>query len=123
MSLGSFMATRLGNWIADSSPADANGTLPPQMLELLKDPRALMDPGTMEHLRQMADQEEGAAALLAVEEGLRSALASAMNDVFFLGLGITLVAVVFTLFLKEIPLRGTIMETHREPGVSAPRLS
>ena len=118
--LGSFMATRLGNWIADSSPADANGTLPPQVLELLKDPRALMDPGTMEHLRQMADQEEGAAALLAVEEGLRSALASAMNDVFFLGLGITLVAVVFTLFLKEIPLRGTIMETHREPGVSAP---
>ena len=110
--LGSFMVTRLGDWTSNPSPPEAVETLPPEVVEQLKDPQALMDPGAMSRIRELAEQGEGGGeGLEAVVEGLRASLATAMHDVFLLGLGITLLAVLVTLFLKEIPLRNTMFET------------
>ena len=119
--LGSFMTSRLGNWMATSFPEDAAAALPPSVVAELRDPQALMDPGTMARIRDLAGKgSNGAEAVQVVEETLRSALATAMQDVFFLGLGIALLAVVVTCFLKDIPLRKTMMETHRSAEASGP---
>ena len=112
--LGSFMTTRLGDWLSSSFPPEALDSLPSQVAEGIRDPQALMHPGTMSRLRELAEQDEGSATLLeVVVEGLRGALAVAMHDVFLLGLGITLLALVVTLFFKEIPLRKTMAENPR----------
>ena len=110
--LGSFMTTRLGDWMSDAGPAKAAESLPPEIVEQLRDPQALLDPGVVSRISQVAVQEEGgAAALGVVVEAIRETLATAMHEVFLLGLAITLLAVVVTLFLKEIPLRSTMAET------------
>ena len=112
--LGSFMATRLGDWVANSAPPEAIAALPHEVVETLGDPAALMDPGTLSRLRALAEQGESAGAFAVVEGGLRSALATAMHDVFLVGLGIALLAVVVTLFLREIPLRQTMLDEAQE---------
>ena len=119
--LGSFMTMRLGDWLSSSSPPEAVAALPPQVVEQLRDPQAIMNPAAMSQLRELTSQQlVGAEALTVIEEGLRGALAGALHDVFLLGLGITLVAVLVTLFFKEIPLRRTNFETQREMDVTSP---
>ena len=88
-------------------------------MEALRDPQTLIDPVTISRIRDVAAAEESGAAVRVAEEGLRAALAGAMHDVFLLGLGVTILAVVVTLFLREIPLRKTIMETPRGSDISS----
>ena len=104
--LGSFMATRLSDRL---TPPTEGGTLPTEVVEALRDPQTLIDPVTMSRIRDVAAAEESGAAL-----------AGAMHDVFLLGLGVTLLAVVVTLFLREIPLRETILETPRGSDTGSP---
>ena len=116
--LGSFMTIRLADRIHDTVPTEAAGSLPPEVLEKLSDPNSIMNPETMTRIRETVGLEGSASALGTVEQRVRTALAGAMHDVFLLGLGITLAALAVTLFLKEIPLRKTFMETSPEldPG-------
>ena len=115
--LGSFMTTRLGDWMSDAAPAEAVESLPPQVVEQLSDPQALIDPGVMSRIGELAVQEEGgAAALDVVVEAIRGTLATAMHEVFWFGLAITLLALVVTLFLREIPLRSTVVDAETETG-------
>ena len=109
--LGSFMTIRLAHWISSTPPPEGLDTLSAPIVERLRDPQALMDPGAMARIRELAGEGDASEAVLAVEAGLRGALAMAMQDVFFLGLGIVLVAVAVTFFLREIPLRESIMES------------
>ncbi len=118
--LGSFMTIRLGDWLSGSLASVPEKSLPPEVIERLGDPQVLMDPGVMAEIRRLAEQEDGGgAALNVVIEGLRATLAAAMHDVFLLGLGITVLAVVVTLFFREIPLRDTIAEGPREIDASS----
>ena len=110
--LGSIMTTRLVGWMDSSSLMEAARSLPPEVVRDLQDPQALVDPGAMDRISELARQGEGGgAALETLMEGLRTALASAMHDVFLLGLGVTVLAVVVTVFLREIPLRSTTATT------------
>ena len=119
--LGSFMVTRLGDWLTNSSPPGTLDSLSPHIAEQLRDPNAIINRGAISRIRDMAEQEEGGpAAVQVVVEGLRSALAAAMHDVFLLGLGITLLAVVVMLFFKELPLRTTMVETQPEVNPGSP---
>ena len=120
--LAAFMTIRLGDWLSKSISADTVNALPPDLSAKLSDPKALLDPTVMSSIRDLASQEEGGTeALQAAVEGLRGALASAMHDVFLLGLGITIFALAVTVFFfKEIPLRRTMVETAPEPGHSSP---
>ena len=117
--LGSFLVTRLGDWMSNSFPPEALDDLPPEVVQELGDPNALMDPNAMLRIRELVEGE-GVADLQMVEEGLRGALASAMHDVFLLGLGVTILAVLVTLFLKEIPLRNTMSDTPAATDVAHP---
>ena len=107
--LAAFMTIRLGDWLSRSIPLDSRDSLPAEVSRQLENPQALMDPNAMSRIEELAAQEGASESLQAAVEGLRGALASAMQDVFLLGMGITIVAVVVTLFLKEIPLRKTIV--------------
>ena len=110
--LGSFLSMRLGGWTSDATLPEKAESLPPQVIGRLRDPQALMNPEAMAQIREMAQQGQGgAAALEAMVESLRGSLSTAMQDVFYLGLVITLLAVVATPFFKEIPLRKTLIET------------
>ena len=118
--LGSFMTIRLGDWLSGSLASESEKSLPPEVIERLRDPQFLMNPGAMSQIRHLAEQAEGGGAALNVAiEGIRATLAAAMHDVFLLGLGITILAVVVTLFFREIPLRKTIAEGPREMDASS----
>ena len=118
--LGSFMTIRLGDWLSGPLASVPKESLPPEVIERLRDPQVLMNPGAMSQIRHLAEQEEGGGvALNVVIEGLRATLAAAMHDVFLLGLGITVLAVVVTLFFREIPLRETIAEGPMEMDASS----
>jgi hypothetical protein len=54
---------------------------------------------------------------------MRVALASALQNVFFIGFVLALVALVVTLFLKEIPLRKRNEIVRPEPGAPEPEAS
>ena len=110
--LGSIMATRLSGWLEGPELIEAASLLPAELVREMEDPQAMLDPGTMDRFSELARQGEGGgAALDTLVEGLRAALASAMHDVFLLGLGVTIVAVGIALFLREIPLQRTISTT------------
>ena len=119
--LGAFMSTRLGDWLSSPFPPEAIEELPPSVLEQLRDPQALMDPGTMSRLRELAQAAEGGSTVLeVVVEGARGALATALHEVFLLGLGITLLALAVSLFFKEIPLRKTATESSGQIDIGGP---
>ena len=119
--LGSFVTIRLGDWLAESSASEAAGALPPSVVEGLTDPEIIVDPGAMARIRELAAEVEGgAAALDVVTDGLRGALAAAMHEVFLLGLGVTIVAVVIAVFFKELPLQKTLVVTPGEADLSHP---
>ena len=115
--LGSFMTMRLGDWLSNSLSQEAVDAMPPAVVEKLRDPQALMNPGAMDRIRDLAGEGEGGAEALVVVDGLRTALSAAMHDVFLLGFGIAVVAAVITIFLREIPLRETIGEPARKVPV------
>ncbi len=118
--LGSFLVIRLGDWLSTSPSADAIESLPNEVVEQLHDPQTLIDPGVMAQIRDQVVALDGDVAVLeTVVEGLRSALASAIHDVFLLTLGVILVAVVVSLFFKEIPLRKTISEAPGKVDLSS----
>ncbi len=114
--LGSVLTTRLGDRLSTSSfsretiaalPADAAEHLFDVESQIV-DVQTLVDPGAMERVRELVGNEESAVAALAqVEEGARGVLANALHDVFVLVLGVTILALVITLFIREIPLRKT----------------
>ena len=118
--LGSFMTMRLGDWLSNSLSPEAVDAMPADVVEQLRDPQALMSPGSLSRIRELAGEGAGGAeALAVVVEGLRTALSSAIHDVFLLGLGIAVVAAAMALFLREIPLRETIAEPAREADVGS----
>lgn len=104
---GSLMANRFASGLATLLPTAVKEALPAGTLsELSSNPQALMDPNAVSDLKEMLGGlglQEGAD--LQVMQALRESLATAISDVFLLGLAIVGVAFVVHMFLKEIPLR------------------
>jgi EmrB/QacA subfamily drug resistance transporter len=100
----------LGSLLAHSLPDKINAALsslpiPPQAragLSRAGDPQALFDPAQAERARAalppgVFDQ---------VQLAIRSALASALHDVFIYGAAVVAIGIVVSVFLREVPLRG-----------------
>ncbi len=100
--LGAFMTMRIDGLL--SGPAVSEGAPPPPGVGQMRDAQSAIDAGGISRIGELAD---------------RTTLAAAMHDVFILGLGITVLALVVTLFLKEIPLRKTMVEPARKMDVSS----
>ncbi|HZV48467.1 MAG TPA: MDR family MFS transporter [Candidatus Dormibacteraeota bacterium] len=68
-------------------------------------PQALFDPGNLAHLRQQVPPQ-ALPILERVIEATRIGLADTLHDLFLLSAGILVVALVASLFMREVPLRG-----------------
>jgi len=101
--------------------ADAEGVLGTDRLKALAhNPQELVSDEAQEGLRQTFAEAgpQGAPLLEGVMGSLRSALSSAIADVFLISLFVIIIAIVATMFLKEVPLRG-----RRSPNVEAQEAS
>jgi EmrB/QacA subfamily drug resistance transporter len=108
--LGSLMTTRLNSELATNIPASVREAAPPSLMDRLADPEVLLSPGGMAQLRAASERLGGDAAAIfdQVIAGMRVSLSEAIDYVFFVAMIISLVAVIVSLLLKEVPLRKTL---------------
>jgi EmrB/QacA subfamily drug resistance transporter len=102
--LGSVLANRLPTAIREQI---AGLGLPPQFQlpsNLTASPQALFDPANLAAFKAALPPQAAPLFDRAIE-ATRVALASTMHEVFLIGAGIMVVALVATLFMREVPLR------------------
>ena len=108
--LGSYMAGRFSTKLTASLTPEIREAVPAEQLAALSsNPQSVVNPDALASLKAALGEAgdrggELAQDLLAM---LRESLASAITDVFLVTTVIALAAMLVTLFLKEIPLRGT----------------
>ncbi|HLH69143.1 MAG TPA: MDR family MFS transporter [Candidatus Dormibacteraeota bacterium] len=104
--LGSILSSRLPGAIQAQVAAlhlPAGLSLPTGQNE--GSPQALFNPSTIAHLREQVPPQ--ALPLLdRVIEAIRTGLANTLHDLFLLSAGILVLALVASLFMREVPLRG-----------------
>ena len=105
---GSVMNNRFAYEFVSSLPPTIKAIIPPEQLaSLAYNPQALVSPEAQAQLRSVLEQlgPQGGAFFEQLLNVLRQALASALSEVFLIGLVVVLIALVIHLFIKEIPLR------------------
>jgi hypothetical protein len=109
--MGSLLSRRLGSELAQGLPAEVQTRAPAPLLDALKNPRLLLDDDATARL-----QEQGFGAIFGADadrlfaesiSALQSGLASAITDVFLIAAGIMVVALVISVFLRDLPVRTT----------------
>jgi len=117
--MGSLLTRRLDDELAAGLPAQVQERAPEQLLDALANPRLLLDDGALRQVR-----ERGFDALFGADAGplfeatldsMRDGLAESIGDVFLLSVGVLVVALAISLFLREIPLRTTMEAVEEEP--------
>jgi hypothetical protein len=106
--LGSVMSNRFAAGLLSKMPDAVKASIPPEALSsLANNPQALVSPDAQTQLREMFNQASSGDPSLFAQflDGLRQALASAISEVFVIGLAIVFMGLIATFFLKEIPLR------------------
>ncbi len=112
----------LGSFLANSLPAKVNAALasvpiPPQARAALPqgsgNAEALFDPNQIAAARA-ALPPQAAPLFDQIIAAVRGALAASLHDVFLYGAAVVAVAIVFTVFLEEVPLRGRERRPHTE---------
>ena len=105
---GSFMVRQFKDGMQENLPAEAFQVVPPQLFEqITSNPNALINSSASESLKDAfaANGESGVALGNSVFEAIRESLASAIGDVFFLAFIFVVIAVIATVFIREVPLR------------------
>jgi EmrB/QacA subfamily drug resistance transporter len=105
---GSFMVRQFKDGMQENLPPEAFEAVPPQLLDqITSNPNALINSGASESLRSAfaANGESGVALGESVFAAIKQSLASAIGDVFFLAFIFVVIAVVATMFIREVPLR------------------
>ena len=106
--LGSFMSSRFASGLSNSLPTQVKEAIPASRLsEFANNPQALMSSDALSSVQAAFGQMGPKSAELATQflQTLRETLASAIGDVFLLGVATLVVAMVATAFLRERPLR------------------
>ena len=105
--LGSYMTRQFTSALGDSLPPEVGAALPPGRLDdIATNPQELVNPEALEALRASfaSAGPEGLQMVEQLLDALRTSLASAIGDVFFVGVITVMATFVSTLFLKKIPL-------------------
>ena len=106
--MGSMMNNRFASDLISGFPPSIKTVIPRQQLEALAhNPQALVSPEAQAQLRDLLGQigPQGSAIFEQVLQALRHSLSSALSEVFLVGFGGVLLALVIHIFIKEIPLR------------------
>jgi EmrB/QacA subfamily drug resistance transporter len=105
---GSFMVRQFKEGMQENLPVEAFQVVPPQLFEqITSNPNALINSDASESLKDelAANGESGIALGNSVFEAIRESLASAIGDVFLLAFIFVIIAVIATIFIREVPLR------------------
>jgi EmrB/QacA subfamily drug resistance transporter len=108
--MGSLLNGRLQSELVSQTPADVRQNVPEELLQRLQDPQILVVPQTLNEVHQeFLDRlgAQGEQLFQGAFDATKTALAMGITYAFLVGAGITLVALVVGIFLKEVPLRKT----------------
>jgi len=107
--MGSLLNSRFSAELTAQTPSQVRESTPPALLERLQNPQALLNADLLAGLRDAFAGlgERGPAMFDQVMLATRTALGLAIADAFLLGMGITLVALLVAVFMKELPLAKT----------------
>jgi EmrB/QacA subfamily drug resistance transporter len=106
--VGSVMNNTFLTKLTEDLPASLTSVIPAEQLSALADnPQALISPDALTQLQELFAGlgEQGAVLFQTLLTTLRGSLSSAIAEVFFISFLILIVALVFSLFIRQIPLR------------------
>jgi hypothetical protein len=104
--MGSVMLSRMKvHYTAASQSISGmtHGHVSPQLEALMRNPMALKDPQSVEKMKQMMASTPG--MFENVMALIKNVLTGALHDVFFLSIMSAVLAFIFAVLLREIPLR------------------
>lgn len=103
--MGTFLTSRLAANMSRDIPAETLNSIPASARDALS-PQALANPESQIELQAALDRVDNGPELFNdLMYAMRGGLAEAIQDVFLIAAGLTLIAVAIGLFLPEIPLR------------------
>jgi EmrB/QacA subfamily drug resistance transporter len=102
---GAVLSNRFASALQSAISPEAAAAVPPQMMALLRNPQALMNPEVSARMRAAGPETLQLMAPMLV--ALKHALASAIADVFLWGAIVTAVGLAFVWRLVDLPLRTT----------------
>ncbi len=93
-------------------PMDVRSSAPPAILKALEDPQILLSPSALDRLREgfAALGSDGPRLFTESVTAMQGVLSDGLGRVFFAGLVVAVVALVFSVLLPEVPLRTTILD-------------
>lgn len=105
--LGSVMTNRFHDALQANIPALLKQVMPPDKLAALQSPQALLSPEATARLQQgfAALGPQGQELARQFMQAIRVSLADAISSLFVIGAGLLILALIATIFLREIPLR------------------
>jgi EmrB/QacA subfamily drug resistance transporter len=120
--LGSVLNNRFAAQLVDTVPQGVKEVLSPEVLPgLARNPQALINPAASDQLRAAFSAVETGGDLLFQQllQVLRYSLASAITEVFLIGLSVVILAWLATIFMKEAPSyhRQAMAESAQTRGV------
>ncbi len=110
--LGSLMTSRFHTTFYAKLPADVTAAVPKNQLAALDNPQLLLSPDAVAQIKQgfTAFGAQGDQLFNQVMLTVRSALSTAITDLFVIGMVFMLLSLAVTFFLTEVPLQRTLAE-------------
>jgi hypothetical protein len=129
--MGSMINSSLSSGLAANMPAQVRETAPPALLQQLSNPQFLLNPQQREGVRGAFEQlgPQGSQLFEASILAVKTSLATAIADAFWVAMFVVLAAVLVGVFLREVPLRrvhdleGEPLSAEAEPQVALPRVA
>jgi len=105
--IGSLMINHFQSALAANMPAALKQAVPADKLSALQNPQVLLSPEAMNRIQQSfgAFGPQGQQLFSQLMQAIRLSLATSIVEMYWVGFGAMVVALVTTFFLKEIPLR------------------
>src|SRR3990172_10862378 len=105
--MGSMINSSLSSGLAANMPAQVRETAPPALLQQLSNPQFLLNPQQREGVRGAFEQlgPQGSQMFEASILAVKTSLATAIADAFWVAMFVVLAAVLVGVFLREAPLR------------------
>jgi hypothetical protein len=119
--MGSLINSTLATEMAANTPRQVTENAPPTLLNQLSNPQFLLSPEQRAAVQDAFGQlgPQGAQLYQDAILAVKTSLATAISDAFWVAMFVVLASVFVGIFLKEIPLR-RVHELEGEPSATAP---
>jgi EmrB/QacA subfamily drug resistance transporter len=106
--MGSLINSTLSSELVANTPPNVRESAPPTLLDQLRNPQFLLSPDQLAGVRGAFEQmgPQGGELFAASIVAVKTSLATAISEAFFVATFVVLASVLAGLFLKEVPLRG-----------------